>query len=253
MINWFRKIFQSEIAVESISDDEVMTEMNVDMHSHLLPGIDDGSKTMTESIEMIKLFNFLGYKKLITTPHVMFDSYKNNPEKINNILIHLKDQIQINKITLVLEAAAEYYIDENFYEKIGKEDLLTFGNSNYILVETSMNQKANIFESTLNKLIQCGYHPVLAHPERYSYFYNSYPDYKKVRNSGVLFQLNILSLSGYYSAPAKKIAEKLIDDRMIDFMGTDAHNPKHLESIWKCRDLPYYKKLINLPLLNNTI
>jgi tyrosine-protein phosphatase YwqE len=225
----------------------------VDMHSHVLPGLDDGAETMDSSLEMLETFVRLGYRKLIMTPHIMGDFYKNTPQSIRQKLAQLQEAVKERGWEIELACAAEYYLDEWFLEKIAApEPLLTFGDK-YLLFETSyINEPLNLREAIF-KLKSAGYKPVLAHPERYTYLYNRFNELLKIRELGVLFQLNINSLSGYYSESARRVAEKLIDQKLVDFIGTDAHHTRHLLTLLKSAATPYYKKVLALPLRNSEL
>jgi protein-tyrosine phosphatase len=227
--------------------------LKVDMHSHLLPGLDDGSKNMEETIEMIQRFSKLGYQKLITTPHIMGDFYKNSSINILPILKEVQDQIKINNIPIAIEAAAEYYLDEWFVEKLEKEEpLLTFG-SNYVLVETSYINESSQLHKAIFLMRSLGYKPVLAHPERYIYLYRSFDNFKKLFEMEVLFQINLISLTGYYSAQSKTFAEKLIDNGMVHFASSDCHSHRHIDALKAVMKTKYYSKLKDMYLLNNSL
>jgi protein-tyrosine phosphatase len=225
----------------------------VDMHSHLLPGLDDGSESIEESITLIKNFADLGFKKLITTPHIMGDHYKNNKEGISSKLKELQKRAEKENINIQLEAAAEYYLDEFFLSLLNHpSELLTFG-KNYILFETSyINEPTHLYEAIFLMQAQ-GLKPVLAHPERYTYLYSDFNRYKEIYEKGVLFQLNTNSLCGYYSKSAKNIAMKLIKNKMVDFIGSDCHAIRHMEALQKTHKIRIYQKAMELNLLNNTL
>ncbi len=227
--------------------------VSTDIHSHLIAGIDDGSKSIEESLDIIKQFAVNGYKKLITTPHIMSDYYKNSPENILPGLEELKVRLKQENINIEIEAAAEYYLDEFFIEIINNnQPLMTFGN-NYVLFETSFMNKPRNLEEVIFLLSTKGYKPVLAHPERYIYLANDFSSYEELKSKGVLFQLNYISLSGYYSPVVKKTAEKLVDAGLIDMIGSDCHGQRHLDAIEKTKTSKYMKKLAKLPLLNNSL
>lgn len=225
----------------------------VDMHSHLIPNVDDGSQSLDESVELIQKFVRLGYKKIITSPHIMSDLYRNTPEIILAGLAVLKARLIAENIDIEIEAAAEYYLDEWFIEKLNKaEPLMTFGGK-YVLFETSyMNEPAQLHQAIF-LMRTLGYIPVLAHPERYIYLYKDFEGFKKIYQMDVLFQINLNSLAGYYSKSAKHFAEKLIDNNMVDFVGTDCHGIRHLEVLKQTKASVYYKKLVKLNLLNNSL
>lgn len=225
----------------------------VDMHSHLLPGLDDGADTMEDTLELVNTLAALGYKKLITTPHIMGDFYKNTPEGIRAKLAAVRQEMEENQIDIALEAAAEYYLDEWFMKKLSDgEELLTFG-KNYLLFETSyINASAHLNEAIF-QIKMNGYSPVLAHPERYTYLYSSFNNYIDLYEKGALFQLNLNSISGYYSKMAQKMAIGLIENNMVDFAGTDCHGSRHIGALKKSRETKYYLKLLQLNVKNNSL
>lgn len=236
-------------------DVPVLADLSVfqtDIHSHLIPGIDDGVQTMEESIEMIKALSSLGFKKLITTPHIMSDYFRNTPEIINEGLANVRAEIKKQGIPIELDAAAEYYLDEAFLDKIKEEKLLTFGNK-YVLFEVSYINPPDTLSSILFELNIRGYIPVLAHPERYPFWYNKFEEYYKIKEAGALFQLNTNSLVGYYGGPAKKIAERMIDENMIDFIGSDLHGQRHLDALQKVVFEKYISKLAERGMRNVTL
>lgn len=204
--------------------------IGTDMHSHILPGIDDGAKNIGDSLLLAKRFRELGYKKIVATPHVMADYFRNTPEIINRALDSLREALLKNNIDLPVDAAAEYYLDETFENKIAKKEVLTFG-ANYLLFELSfINSPHNLFE-VIAKIQDAGYQPVLAHPERYPYFYNSIESYQQIKELGCFLQLNTISLTGYYGKGAKQTAEELIDNYCVDFLGSDMHHLRHADAL----------------------
>ena len=223
-----------------------------DMHSHLIPGIDDGAKTIEDSIDLIRQLHTSGYSKIITTPHIMSDYFKNTPAIIKEGLEVVRAAVRAANIPVQIEAAAEYYIDDGFLHKLENERLLTFGD-NYLLLEISyMNPPDNIHEIFFRAMV-LGYKPVLAHPERYPYWYNNFDEYRSISDAGIILQLNLNSLCGYYGPDAKKIAEKLIDQSLIKMVGTDMHHQKHAIALQRCLNEKYFHRLLNLHLLNRHI
>jgi protein-tyrosine phosphatase len=205
-----------------------LSVLNTDVHSHFIPGIDDGAQTIEDSVNLIRHFYEAGYKKVITTPHIMSDAYRNTPEIILGGLEKVRAALKENQIPIEIEAAAEYYIDYDFEQKIEEGKLLTFG-KNYVLVELSFVNAPDNLNTIFFKLQTNGYKPVLAHPERYTFWHNNFEKYEEIRDKGVLLQLNINSLTGHYSPGTKKIAEQMIDANLIDFLGSDCHHAGHAE------------------------
>lgn len=224
-----------------------------DIHSHIIPGIDDGAKNIEESLNLAKGLVDLGYSKVVTTPHIMSDFYRNDSNIIENGLVELNNVLKENNIDLNVEAAAEYYVDFDFRDKIEKERLLTFGD-NFILIEFSFIQPPKKLKDALFALQTNGYRPVLAHPERYIYWHNDFKILEELKERDILFQLNILSLIGIYSKEVTKIAEKLIQNKMIDWLGTDLHNQFQLKELKKLALKPsVIESIKDLNLLNKTL
>ena len=229
--------------------------VKVDLHSHFIPGIDDGVKTENESLELLKELYYLGYEKIITTPHIFMGVYNNSPENILAGLERMKIVIMQAGINLKLEAAAEYYFDESFIKNIQTETLLTFGKKKYVLFELPAMNKPPQVEDAVFELILKGYQPVLAHPERYAYYNDKgFEALDKLKSMGVLFQLNALSLSGFYSPKIQRFATQLINKKWIDFVGSDMHNHHYFYGFKSAIQLKSYQKLCTSnQLLNNTL
>jgi protein-tyrosine phosphatase len=207
------------------------SSINTDMHSHVLPGIDDGAQTPEESIVLIKKMMELGIKKIIATPHIMIDYYRNDHDSINNALAILKKELQNQNIDIIIEAAAEHYFDESFEQRINDRKVLTMGD-NYVLFEFSfINQPINAV-AVIKKLRDMGYKPILAHPERYNYM--DIDQLKRIRMMGCNLQLNTISLTGYYGKTTKKLAEELVDNQLVDFISSDMHHPRHAQAYINC-------------------
>ncbi|MCF6201713.1 MAG: capsular biosynthesis protein [Hydrogenimonas sp.] len=204
--------------------------LTVDIHSHLIPGIDDGAKTTYESIKIIKAYKDLGYKKLITTPHIMWHRYKNSSEIILEKLEYLKDSLKNYKIDIEIDAASEYYLDENFANLLKKRDVLTFG-ENYLLFEMSYTRAPRDLREIVLDIEAAGYKPVLAHPERYLFMHEDFDEYVSLKELDVYFQVNLNSFAGQYSKNVQKIAFKLADEGMIDFLGSDVHKLSQTQTL----------------------
>jgi protein-tyrosine phosphatase len=226
--------------------------LKTDMHSHLIPGIDDGSKTMDETIAMLVKFKELGYKKIITTPHIMSDFYRNTPEIILDGLKKVKEEIKRINLDIEIEAAAEYYFDETLFQKLEEKSFLTFA-ENYVLIEFSFSAAPQEHERLFYEMRMKGYKPVIAHFERYLFFHGSISQAIDWREKGMLIQLNINSLFGHYGAAVKKQAEMLVDSGQIDFIATDCHRIDHLITVEQNLNSSYLKKVLNLPLKNHQL
>lgn len=222
------------------------------MHSHILPGIDDGAPTVKESVMLVKRLIDLGFTKLIATPHIMSDYYRNTPEIILKALEELREELEKQNINIPIEAAAEYYLDETFSTKIDEGNLLTMGN-NYVLFEMSYLNYPNNIKETVQRLNDKGYKPILAHPERYPYLYGSIENFYKVREYGCYFQLNTISLTGYYGKQTQKVAEELVENMMVDFIGSDMHHLKHADALRQSLFTPHLNTLFTESYLHNEI
>jgi tyrosine-protein phosphatase YwqE len=222
-----KKLFSRSAPGNALPD---FSTIGTDMHSHLIPGIDDGAPTVEDSLELIRRFHELGFKKLVTTPHIQSEFYRNTPEIILSGLDKLRLAVAAANIPVTIEAAAEYLLDDGFEDKMNAGSLLTFG-PKFILVEMSYyNPHPNLKSFIFN--LQCdGYQVILAHPERYSYWFKDFGKYEDLKGRGVYFQLNTVSLAGFYPDPIKKIAEKFIDQGMIDFIGSDMHNLRYMDAL----------------------
>ncbi len=204
--------------------------LHMDVHSHLIPGIDDGAKTIDDALKLVKTLYALGYRHLITTPHVMADLYPNTPADIENGLARLRQAVQNADLDIAIDAAAEYYIDEHFAALIEHGQLLTMP-GNRVLVEIStLNAPSHLFND-LFRLQTKGYQPVLAHPERYLFLKEDFRQYTRLKDYGCEFQLNLLSLTGYYGKPIRDTAFKLLKQGMVNWLGSDMHHERHAASL----------------------
>ena len=225
----FKKILSS---LKSPNIGALPMNYNTDLHSHLIPGIDDGVKTLEESIEIISKMKNIGFNKIITTPHIMSHRYKNTKENILSGCEKVKKELKKQNIDIELEVAAEYYFDEHFLDLIEKDDLLIIGDA-YVLFELSYTSKPFGLEQTIFNMLSKGYKPILAHPERYTFLYSNLGKYDKLKDSGVRFQININSLVGFYGKKPKKAAEYLVKNGLVDFLGSDIHAMKYFDSFSK--------------------
>ncbi|WP_432671672.1 tyrosine-protein phosphatase [Flavobacterium sp. SM2513] len=202
---------------------------HVDFHSHLLFGIDDGAKTFQETLHLTKSLMNFGIKQIITTPHIMQHVWDNTSEGIIERKNEVNALLLEEGIDISFHAAAEYLMDDNFVQLFKKQKLLTL-KENYVLVEMSyINAPIQLYD-ILFDLQVAGYRPVLAHPERYNFYHHNFDEYQKLKKAGCLFQLNLLSVVGYYGENVAKTAQKLLAQGLIDFASSDTHHQKHIDS-----------------------
>ncbi len=220
-----------------------LSQVRTDMHSHLLTGIDDGSPDIETSLYLIKGMMDLGYTKLITTPHIMWDMYRNTHDIIKEKEALLQEAVQKEGLNVEIRAAAEYFLDENT-EKLLKENvpLLTIS-GNMVLVEFSMAYPSHSLKDMLFEMQMQNYQPIIAHPERYLYLDQNKDFYEELKDIGCLFQLNLLSVAGYYGKSANELAQFLIKKEYYDLIGTDLHGERHLNAL---RDGMYMQQLQKL-------
>lgn len=214
----------------------------VDIHSHLLPGIDDGSTSFAETLLLTQGMLEIGITQFITTPHIIehvWDNSKNNIQRLEKITI---EELNENNISVPFKAAAEYLMDDQFIRLFESGQLLTL-KDNYVLVEISYTNPPIQLYSIIFDLRIAGYIPVLAHPERYVFYHYNFEEYKKLKKAGCLFQLNLLSVVGYYGVGITKIAEKLLEKGMYDFVGSDIHNYNHISTFNEKVKLKYLASL----------
>lgn len=207
------------------------SRLGTDLHSHLLPGLDDGVQTLEESLEVIEALSRLGYTRLITTPHVMTERYPNSSKVIREQERLLKDAVRKAGIPVEIKAAAEYYLDENFGHLLEQGDLLPLDAKGHVLFELSFHHAPLALGQTLFDMQAKGFIPVLAHPERYPYFHQRLGEYQSLQEAGCLFQVNILSITGHYGIDVQQAAQMLLKHKMVRFLGTDVHRIAHVRTL----------------------
>ncbi len=227
--------------------------LGADMHSHFIPGIDDGAKTIEDSITLLRAMKDMGYRTIITTPHVMIDYYPNTTETIQNGLKQVQEALKEREIDISIKAAAEYYIDEYFVSLLDKQEPLLTVHQNEVLVEFSMLYETPILHDVLFRMIASGYKPIIAHPERYLFFHRDINLYRDLKEKGCLLQLNMLSISGYYGQNIKMIADQLMQRGMYDYCGSDMHHEKHANTLKMMAGTKDYHKFAGYPFLNSRL
>ncbi|MGM9821941.1 MAG: tyrosine-protein phosphatase [Muribaculaceae bacterium] len=203
---------------------------HTDIHCHLVPGIDDGQKEAEPASELVEREKGWGIDRIFATPHVTQDTYENTPGTIQPAFDLLKEAVGRKGIGVELHYSAEYRMDNFFLQQIKAGNLRPFPN-NFLLVENSFVQEAWNLDKLLFDLRVKGYIPVLAHPERYAYYWAKRNRYQQLKDAGILFQVNVLSLAGHYGKQVRKVAEELMTNGWIDFLGTDMHNSEHADAL----------------------
>lgn len=204
--------------------------VTTDIHSHILPGIDDGSPDITTSLKLVKGLYDLGYRKLVATPHIIGDFYRNNPLIINRKLEAVKNACREAGIDIELSAAAEYMLDDYFLQILKQKEVLPV-HANLILTELPYSVMPMNVNEIVFEIITAGYKPILAHPERYFYYHRDFDEYFRLKELGFSLQVNLLSITGYYGAPVAKAAKFIFENGLADFVGTDMHHVRHLEAL----------------------
>lgn len=228
---------------------EFFPEDFVDIHSHILPGIDDGAKTMEESLELLEGLSRAGITRLVTTPHIYGSVWPNTPEIIKAKYELLQREILKRNSPCQIRFAAEYMLDEKFTTYLNNAELLTIKNK-YILIEFPNFQAPMNLHDILFDLNSMGYEPILAHPERYSYFNDIIKQVESLKSIGCFFQLNLLSLANHYGPGVYKNAVKILKEGFIDFVGTDVHRNYHIQTLANIANKKHLK-LLEIPFRNN--
>jgi tyrosine-protein phosphatase YwqE len=206
-------------------------QLKTDFHSHILPGIDDGSPDTDTSITLIKGLIELGYENLVGTPHVMEDIWKNDDRSILRSHTLLNTSLREAGINNDIRPAAEYLVDGNFENLLrNKEKLLTI-KDNWVLIEVSFIAPPPQLREVIFEMQLQGYQPVFAHPERYNFYHHRKNALEEIRNAGCLLQCNLLSFAGYYGPNVLKAAESMATNEVVDLLGTDLHHQRHLEAL----------------------
>lgn len=229
----------------------VYLPFHTDIHSHILPGIDDGSPDIETSLQLVKGIYDLGIHKTVATPHVISDLYRNTPETINAALEKLRKACGEAGINIEISAAAEYMLDDYFIKLLHEETQLLTIYKNIILTEQSYASSSGNLNEIAFGIMKNGYRPIMAHPERYFYYHNNYDSFGHLRDMGFYLQVNILSLTGYYGKPVARAAKYILENDLADFVGTDMHHSRHLEILQKKESLELIRKYLDKRVYND--
>ncbi len=238
MFSFFRK---KHTAAE---DAALCLPVQTDIHSHILPGIDDGSPDIETSLWLVKGIHRLGIRKTIATPHVISDLYRNTPETIGNALQQLRAAVKAEGIDIEINAAAEYMLDDYFLKllKTPKELLTLY--DNVLLTEQSYATPCGNLHEISFELQTAGFKPIMAHPERYAYYHGDNEAYSHLKDMGFMLQVNLLSLTGYYGKPVARAARYILENGLADYVGTDLHHDRHLAMLSDPHNLRIFSALL---------
>lgn len=218
--------------------------VSTDIHSHILPGLDDGSPDIETSLLLIKGLISLGIKRSVATPHIIGDLYRNDANSIMQSLDLLKKELNKQEIDFEVSAAAEYMLDGYFYELLESNEKLLTITDNLVLTEFSYSSMPEHLEKMSFSIITEGYVPILAHPERYAYFHHDMEIYQRLKDLGFLLQVNLLSLTGYYGKDVAKAAQYIIKNDLASFLATDLHHERHLAALSDMHTRMTFHKLL---------
>lgn len=212
----------------------VLKNILVDLHAHWLPGVDDGVSNINESLEIIRTFERIGLKKLICTPHINNSTYINKPGDLLAVFKTVKKRVQNENIDIKLDLAAEYMLDDGFLSNLRDHNILTIG-ENMVLIELPNFKLSHDLDELFFEMQLQGFKPILAHPERYTYFQNDISKFSQLRRSGCLFQLNLSSISKVARPDIRKCAKMILSQGWYEYVATDIHSPTQLKSLEKIR------------------
>ncbi|GAB3170403.1 tyrosine-protein phosphatase [Telluribacter humicola] len=235
-----------------ISPDELLAKVGSDLHIHVLPGIDDGAATLDDSLALLDLHYKAGIRRIVATPHIRSDFFPNTTDTIREAYAKLQTVAAQHWPDLELTYAAEYYADDYLMTLIEADELLPLFDR-YVLVETSMRSEQPYFTHILRALIDKGWKPVLAHPERYRPWHQRPERYAELYEMNVIFQINLLSLGGLYGSAEQAVAERLIQQGWVGAVGSDLHHATQYRYIHRATQHPDFAIVSSQLLLNHTI
>lgn len=222
----------------------------VDLHNHVLPGIDDGAPDLSAAVAMVEAYNRLGFWCLHATPHVMTEVYPNTPSRIEGALGALRAELRQRGNPTKVTASAEYYVDEFFADRIASGNLVPLPRG-HVLIEWSMLGEPLGLASVAEGLRSAGYRVLIAHPERYPYWHDAPERWRSLREDGVRLQINLLSFVGRYGSRVRSCAEALLAEGSVDYVGSDAHTVADVEALAGVLHLPKVMNQLRMLDLGN--
>ncbi|MDE6556813.1 MAG: hypothetical protein K2K55_07610, partial [Duncaniella sp.] len=249
-------VYMSLLDIFSRKGEKASLPITTDIHCHILPGVDDGSPDLSTSLRLLERMEEMGFRRIFASPHITEVTFENTPEILDDALEQLKTAAALQNSSVILERSSENRIDDFFRAQLAAGNIKPLP-GNYLIVENSFVQEPWGLDQLLFDLKIEGFRPILAHPERYNYYYSKHLGrYEALHNAGTHFQINLLSLAGVYGKQEKKIAEALIEKGWVRFVGTDIHKPAHvdaLEEYLTTRDARQHFKMLEGRLLNDSI
>ncbi len=204
----------------------------IDLHSHVLPGLDDGPKKADESVAIIRFLSKIGFTHIVCTPHFRVGMFENTADRVRQALEDFQSSYRDVLPDVKLIPANEVHLDSVFREGDELYNFLTIGESEkHVLLEAPIQAFPYEFLlQTIDRLFLKGIHVILAHPEKHHTLFEKPERYEQLSEQGVKFQVNITSLAGYFGRKPKKAAELLLKRKMVFAVGSDAHNYADVES-----------------------
>lgn len=243
-MSWFKPRAKAVAAAQDYS------ALRTDVHSHLIPGVDDGAQTLDQTVALLQGFKAMGYQRVITTPHIRADIYLNEAQDLRRRHAELLTEPRVQAVGVAIELAAEYYLDEHFLALLERDELLSFA-GRHLLIETDHQQRNVGLKSVVERLRAAGYQPVLAHPERYAYGWADPRYFLPLREAGLLLQVNITAFSGHYGKQILRVAEQLADWGVVDLLGSDCHKTEHQGLMRRALQNPHLQQLLQSPVIKN--
>lgn len=204
--------------------------VHTDIHCHIIPGVDDGSPDPKTSADLIENMQRWGIRRIIASPHFTQGTFENSTATLDPALAALKDELKARGNDIDVTYSGEYRIDDFLQQKLDANDITLMPGGHMIIENSFLQEPWNIDQLVFDLQVR-GIRPILAHPERYSYYYNKFKRYRQLHEAGLAFQINVLSLAGAYGKAEQKIAEQLIAEGLVDYLGTDLHRQRHVEAI----------------------
>jgi len=216
--------------------------LSLDTHAHVLPGLDNGPETLKDSVALLREMSKSGVRKVVATPHIMGDFYRNSVESICYARELVEAELYAQNIPVELDVAAEYYLDVSFVAALETNALLLPFNEQYLIFETSVVSMPPFLWEAIALIKALGLRPILTHPERYCYLQQDFARVLELRREGVLFQVSLVSLGSHHQ-PTRLLAERLVLEGLATFVGSNIHNKQEWKLVTEVLDGKWHKIL----------